>query len=152
MKTKDLIRRLQEADPSGEIECCVGNVDILFVSHEPAYYDGRMQVLIRDEKCKYYNVIGAKYVENGYKIQIHAHSIEDALCDHPELPVEFEGGDNPYNRVLKKKVEIWREQMREINDYIDNERDKTEEGRLKHEKRMEELKLAEENVWNDYGK
>ena len=32
MKIKDLIAALQEADPSGEIECCVGNVDIWYVA------------------------------------------------------------------------------------------------------------------------
>jgi len=31
MKVKELIRRLQEADPSGEIEACVDNIDIHFV-------------------------------------------------------------------------------------------------------------------------
>lgn len=31
MKTKILIEKLQKADPSGELECCVQNVDIVDV-------------------------------------------------------------------------------------------------------------------------
>lgn len=115
MKTKELIRRLQEADPSGEVECCVGNLDILFVSKEPAYYDGRLQVLERDaSKEPYYNVVGAKIVGSGAKMQIHTLSIEDALVDHPDMPVECDANASAYGEA----VERWRAKARAINGEI----------------------------------
>ena len=36
MKSKELIQLLQEEDPTGEVEVCVNNVDIYFLSTEPA--------------------------------------------------------------------------------------------------------------------
>lgn len=89
MKTKKLIELLQKEDPTGEEEVSVGNQDIFFVAKEPAYYDGRQQVLIRDWDNKYYNVIGAKYRSRGSKIVIHTHSIADALWENPDLPVDY---------------------------------------------------------------
>ena len=85
MKTKDLIVLLQKEDPSGEIECCVGNADIYFVSTEPAYWDGRLQILERDESKKpYYHIVGAKRTSKGSKIVLHPYSIEDYISDNPE--------------------------------------------------------------------
>lgn len=82
MKTKDLIAALQEADPSGEIECCVGNEDIHFVSKDVAYWDGDLQVLTRDHsKDPYYNIVGARMTHQGFKIQIRSLSIYDCLWD-----------------------------------------------------------------------
>ncbi len=52
MKTKELIRQLQREDPSGELECCVDNSDIFFVEHLPAYYDGCLEVLVRDKSSE----------------------------------------------------------------------------------------------------
>ena len=90
MKTKELIRQLMEADPTGEEECCVGNIDIHFVSKEPAYYDGTLQVLKRDpSKLPYYNIVGGEYVRSGFKVQIHTLSIVDIL-DDPEATLEYE--------------------------------------------------------------
>ena len=89
MKTKELIRQLQKADPSGEAECCVNNIDIHFVSNEPAYWDGTLEVLQRDESNKYYNIIGAKYVAYGTKVVIRPLSIADAIFEDPKLPVDY---------------------------------------------------------------
>jgi hypothetical protein len=88
MKTKDLIAALQEEDPSGEVECCIGNADIHFVSTAPAYWDGRLQILERDHsKDPYFNIVGAKITAKGSKIVIHAYSIEDYISDFPEKAV-----------------------------------------------------------------
>ena len=89
MKTKELIRLLQEQDPSGEEECCCGNQDIFFVSKDFAYYDGSLQVLIRDPaKAPYYDVVGGKYVRTGFKIQIHTLGISDIL-DDPKAVIDY---------------------------------------------------------------
>lgn len=89
MKSKELIRRIMEADPSGEEEVCIGNADILCVQKLPAYYDGTLQLLERDPNNKFYNVIGAKYKIKGLKISIEPHSIQDAICDDPNLPIDY---------------------------------------------------------------
>jgi hypothetical protein len=92
MKTKDLIAELQEADPSGEIEVCVGNVDIFSVATEPAYWDGRLQVLKRDPAKKpYFDVIGGKYVTSGQKVVIETMSITDVLWDNPDAEIDYGG-------------------------------------------------------------
>ena len=90
MKTKDLIAALQEEDPSGELECCVGNVDIHFLSTEPAYYDGPLQVLKRDPTTEYYNIIGAEYRRGGMKVQIHTLSIDGAIFNDETTPVTYD--------------------------------------------------------------
>ncbi len=98
MKTKTLVQLLNEADPSGEIECCVGNVDIHFVERLPGYYDGAYQVLTRDENQKeYYNITGGKYIREGQKIQIHTLSIQDILED-PKATLEYIGFNSEEER------------------------------------------------------
>lgn len=111
MKTKTLIRLLNKADPTGEQEVCVGNVDILDVWSEPAYYDGALQVLIRDENKPDFNVIGAKYVRSGTKINIITYGIMDAIYDNSEIPVDFVDCNDYY----KEKVEKWREEARKLD-------------------------------------
>lgn len=92
MKTKDLIAALNEVDPTGEMEVCVGNQDIHFVAVEPAYHDGCLQVLLRDEKVTdCYNVIGAEIRSDGAKLNIETLSIKSALWNDPEMPVGFVG-------------------------------------------------------------
>jgi hypothetical protein len=86
MKTKDLIKLLQEEDPSGEIECCVGNADIVAVEQMPAYYDGKLQILSKDEKGR---IIGAKYKGSGLKLKIKVMDICDALFSYPDLAVDY---------------------------------------------------------------
>lgn len=89
MKTKELIKLLQEADPSGEVEVCIGNADIHFVEILPAYYDGRLQVLQRNPDINAYNITGAKLFENGDKIVLHPLSIFDAIWNDPDLPIDY---------------------------------------------------------------
>jgi len=118
MKTKEFIRRLQEADPTGEVECCVGNLDIYFVTQEPSYYDGPLQVLVHDEskRDKEYSVIGAKLLRNSSKIQIHTIGIDDAIFDMSysgkDLPVTIEGDsvDGHYQKMVDK----WKEEAKQM--------------------------------------
>jgi len=49
VKTKDLIAQLQREDPSGELECCVGNEDIYLVERLPSYYDGDLKFALERE-------------------------------------------------------------------------------------------------------
>lgn len=90
MKVKELIRLLQEEDPTGETEVCVDNIDIFSVHTEPAYWDGKLQLLIRDDSKKpYYDVVGAKYVTKGCKIVLHPMSVSDVLWDNPDAEVDY---------------------------------------------------------------
>ena len=90
MKSRELIRLLQEEDPTGETEVCVGNVDIFSVHTEPAYYDGRLQLLVRDESKKpYYDVVGGKYCTSGLKVVVTPLSITDVLWDDPDATVDY---------------------------------------------------------------
>ena len=119
MKTKELIRQLQEADPSGELECCVGNADIFFVDVEPAYWDGCLQVLKRDPaKAPYYDVVGAKYTSKGNKVVVRPLSIRDAILDDENLPVEFDVGDSWQERY-QQFVQKHREETKKINQEVE---------------------------------
>lgn len=92
MKTKRLIELLQEADPSGELECCVGNQDILSVDTVNAgYWDGCLQVLERDPaKAPYYDVVGGKFCADQPKVDIQPWGIFDAVMDDPGLVVTYD--------------------------------------------------------------
>jgi hypothetical protein len=90
MKSRELIRLLLEEDPTGETEVSVGNIDIFGVHLEPSYWDGKLQLLIRDESKKpYYDVVGGKYCVRGSKITITPMSITDVLWDDPDVPVDY---------------------------------------------------------------
>ena len=118
MKTKELIRQLQEADPSGELECAIGNSDIHFVEVQPAYWDGCLEVLERDESNPYYNIIGAKYTTEGVKINISTLSIEEAIFNDPDLPVEFDTHFlyEEHNDRYKKAVKRYRKEAKQIKE------------------------------------
>lgn len=114
MKTRDLIAALREEDPSGELEVAVGNIDIHFVEKEPAYYDGCLQVLKRDEaKTDCYNIVGAEIRGSGAKIVIHTLSIDWMLLEDADAPVTFDGeyAQKNYADAVKK----WRENARRIS-------------------------------------
>jgi hypothetical protein len=111
MKTRDLIAFLQKEDPDGDAECCVGNQDILFVEKQPAYYDGRLEVLERDAN----GYIKAGRVEsNGFKVKIHTAGIEDIIYDNPELPVYINAGNYNSNEEWANSVKKWRDDAVQI--------------------------------------
>jgi len=115
MKSKLVIQMLQELDPTGECEVCVGNIDIFDIVIEPAYWDGCYQRLVRDETKECYNIIGGEYISEGNKICIDGMSIKSALWNDPELPVKFL--DDEMNMDdYKQSVEEERKEAREWAD------------------------------------
>jgi hypothetical protein len=122
MKSKKLIELLQKEDPSGEGEVCVmtedGNVDIFHLEWKEGYWDGPYQVLKRDWSSEYYNVIGAHYRNDGAKLCLRPLSIEDALLDDEELPVEIT--DIAVEKRLADQVGSWREEMRKIKEKVED--------------------------------
>lgn len=110
MKTKILIRQLQEADPTGEVEVCVDNCDIGYVDLMAAYWDGPLQVLVRDEN----KIIGAKYKRTGNKVKIHPLSISDAISNDHEIVIDYSELDE--ERAINTKqshddLREWHKQM-----------------------------------------
>jgi len=86
MKSKKLIALIQEIDPTGEVEVCVNNMDILEITGEPAYWDGCLQVL---EWNEHENVIGVETVQSGMKINLAPYSLFDAIQHDPDIPIKL---------------------------------------------------------------
>lgn len=111
MKSKELIRQIQELDPSGETEVCVDNADILHIIHLPAYYDGRLQVIEADE---HYENIKARYVSKGYKIVLSPRTITEMITDFDNVEVDYSQAFDPKalqeshnrTRALKQNIEL----------------------------------------------
>lgn len=116
MKTRELIRRLQEADPSGDIEVCVGKYDIHFLTKVQAYYDGAHTILVRDESKSGYNITGAIINRFGEKINLHLLSAQDVIDDDPEAPIEVRGGDP---EQMKAMIKSWRVESRRDNQEVE---------------------------------
>ncbi len=113
MKSKDLIRFLQEVDPEGETEVCVDNEDIYFVERPEAYWDGRLQVLIRDpDKAPYYNVDGIKFVSRGEKIRLNLLPFQDVLLNDSDARMEYDSETT--RKRMEKQVEAERAEVRRI--------------------------------------
>ncbi len=122
MKSKRLIELLQEIDPSGETEVCIGNVDIDCIVNMPAYWDGSLQVLQRNEND---DIIGAKYVRTGEKLQIYPLSISDAIDGRKEFKVDYSELDPKRAEATKKAhedIKDWHERLHvelELNQFTD---------------------------------
>lgn len=86
MKSKNLIKSLQEIDPSGEIEVCIGNGDIeeIFVSESD--YDGTLQTIEFDEDGL---PIKGRYHAFEEKIVLKPIFISDAIWRAAEQGVSF---------------------------------------------------------------
>jgi len=53
MKTKDLIKELQEIDPSGECHIRINSKPVWFLEGKPGYWDGTYNYLEKGEDGKY---------------------------------------------------------------------------------------------------
>lgn len=106
MKTKELIRLLQEADPEGETECCINNNDIHFLDKMPAYWDGILEILQRDHsRDPYYNICGAKYTTKGFKINIRSLSITDAIGNDVNIKIDYSEVGNKDKAIAYEKAD-----------------------------------------------
>lgn len=111
MKTKDLIKLLQEEDPSGELECSVWGYDVYSVEMLPAYWDGNLQVIERDERGR---VVGGKITDQGNKVVIKYMTLCDLLLDYPDLPVKFEGMTASRREWAERYIEQSRNKNKQI--------------------------------------
>lgn len=120
MKTKDLIKLLQETDPSGELQCSINGVDIYFAQIKPGYWDGVYQVIIKDEdKKNQCNIVGMEYRSDGDKLCIETYSIKDVMLDDPNIPVKVI--DVFCNKKMQKTVNKWRKEIKDIIKKVDKE-------------------------------
>lgn len=120
MKNKTLQQYLAQFDDDAEVS--VGNHDIHYVGIEEAYYDGKQEVLIRDENKQCYNIIGAKYRCKNYKVVIHPLSIKDAIENDPDMPVDFSEIEEYMPSSLQyyqDLVQKWRETIIKIYHDLD---------------------------------
>jgi len=116
MKTKELIKQLQECDPTGEVEVVCDGGDIFTVINLPAYYDGSLKVLIRDDTLKpYYDVIGMREIREGRKVILQGMDLQD-ICwdiDNPESLI-IEGSDE-FKESAKKHIKECQDCVLKIN-------------------------------------
>lgn len=113
---------LQEADPSGEMDCVVNNLDILTAYGVVSYWDGCKQLLVRDESnTQCYNVVGAEYRSDGWKVQIETMSISDAMLNNPDLPVKVV--DDFVHKRMQERVDKWRKKIKEIKEQVKKGKD-----------------------------
>lgn len=113
MKTRELIEQLMKADPSGELECCVNNVDIYFVAPEVGYWDGCQQVLLHDESRKpFYSIIGVRFNSKETKINLTTVDWRLAISDDPDdfiVEYDSEYTRNKYEVIVEKERQAARD-------------------------------------------
>lgn len=122
MKVNEVIRLLQAADPTGECEVCVGNIDIHFIALEPAYYDGPLQLILRDPGRRGYNVVGARYKRQGDKVQIHLLPIKTALTEDPDMPVDYGELDPERAEATRANHDRWCAEVKELTLQLSRDR------------------------------
>lgn len=114
MKTAELIKQLQDADPEGILEVVSGAEDTFYVECAPSYYDGNLFYVVRDPNIKGYNVKEAVISRAGYKVNIRTIGIRDVLMENPDLPVTFMGFSIEREKEELKNLEHLREEMRGV--------------------------------------
>lgn len=114
MKSSELIRQLQMLDPSGEVEVACDNHDIFFAELLTAYWDGDLQLLIRNPELKGYNITGAKVTQKGYKIVLRGMGVEDVLLDNLNAEIDL-SELSPESKIRwENKIKEWREELSQI--------------------------------------
>lgn len=101
MKSKVLIEILQDLDPSGETEVTAGGGDIFSVEILPAYWDGSLNVLIRDpSKAPYYDVIGMEEIRTGNKIRLNIMGLDDVIFDDQKDEGLYKGVSKRFQELV----------------------------------------------------
>lgn len=124
MKTKELIKRLQEADPDGEIEVNINGEDPYLVETLPGYYDGSYQTLIHAEHRKpYYTPIGVTIRRRGKKVIIKTLSIEDILFDNPDCLIQYDSEETRerHEKCMENKRQEIKQEIEKIDKQIQEE-------------------------------
>lgn len=109
MKTKELIKRLQELDPEGDMEISIDNHDIYQVELHHAGENGMLSRIISNDNGR---VIGAKVIDKGLKISLSYLTIEDLIWNDPDLPVQIDVASEEAREDWEEVISSIREEAR----------------------------------------
>lgn len=109
MKTREFIKMIQEADPSGEAHVRISGIEVpMYALCLPGYYDGSYSYIDEDGKFV--------YSSSGTKVDIHMKDIWDFVDDIIE-----ENKDVSYEQVKKNfRFELGNEEIPHVKDKIDS--------------------------------
>ena len=122
MKTKELIKQLQELDPEGDTDVIIDGAPVWTVEDLPAYYDGLKPELIQLGH-RYFDVIGYRYTGKGRKISLRSCCLSDALVElmqasyepeediRIEIDTESETSCQLYLEQIKKEIKLIKEKV-----------------------------------------
>lgn len=74
---------IQQEDPEGTAEVCVGTAPVWFVERVPAYYDGRLEFVERVNG----KPVRAGWRADGSKVRIRTDDVETAIYDNPDVEI-----------------------------------------------------------------
>lgn len=111
MKTSELIAQLKRADPEGNLVVNIEGALPFFVQTLPAYYDGDLFDLERDEELNCYNVKGAIFRRTGLKVEIATIDLRSALVENRDLPVKYEGFTEEARARKEQRINELREEI-----------------------------------------
>jgi len=83
MTTAELITLLQQEDPEGTAEVCVGTAPVWCVEKLPYYYDGRLEFVERRNGVP----VRAGWRDEGVKVRIRTDDVESAIYDNPTVEI-----------------------------------------------------------------
>lgn len=109
MKSKELIKQLQELDPEGECQVFAGG-DIFCLMRLPWFYDGKPGILLKDETRKdEYNVVGVRQIaeSDGDKIYIYDLGLDDLSMDHHDNENFTVDGRPEFKARYEKFADYW---------------------------------------------
>jgi hypothetical protein len=107
MKSGELVKILQELDPTGKVEVTGTGGDIYFLDYE----DGFPFILVHNEalKGKCYSIIGGKFDSPPLgHIYMHQMNMDDVLLDNIDAPITSYGGyhDDAIAKARKEAKQI----------------------------------------------
>lgn len=111
MTTAQLIEQLKRADPEGNLVVNIDGALPFCVQTLPAYYDGDLFDLERDEELNCYNVKGAIFRRSGLKVEILTMDLRSVLIEQIDLPVKYEGFTEEAKVRKEKRINDLREEI-----------------------------------------
>lgn len=103
MKSRELIAKLRELDPEGEIEVS----HVWDVERLPAYYDGALQIIDEKGNCK--------VTTKGLKLCIITRTLTDVILDNSEAVIDISELEGTWVKKYQERIEDARTQSREID-------------------------------------
>jgi hypothetical protein len=118
MKTKELIKRLQELDPEGEFEVFSDDGNIFAPVKLPWYYDGTLGIIIpNDSEFEPFNIKGLRQINSSdkFKIYLYSYSMDDLAVDSIEIDDFSIEGDEKFKQKYKEKFEHYHKEYQKVD-------------------------------------